>query len=426
MDLQIEEVLELFREGLNCTKEVIEDSEKYYFEIKSQKKIFLEKNELQEAISLLKNINMNEDEIGLLNNKYYEIHFNEINRSIVLRGNESDLSMNDTDNHISYSIGLPSTAYLIYSLLELKKIYKADFNGIIIPPIILSHSGRKEFDSEEIDIKHYYQICFPKLNTIKISTTTDVKNERMKDLLKSVLFHLSYNLNLVIVPYTSFDEIFRRRYKRSLIRSRKEDLESPKRIYIPELINYYQQGLSANVEYLKYISFYHILEYFFDSIYYDDLLDRLKTKLTLPDFSYKRKKDLNSIVEMIRKNMKFNEDEYTFDERTSLELVLEKLVDKDTLKNELDEIDPGLIEYYKNTTITFSNGNTIDFDEPDEKKFYKALKERIYKTRCSLIHSKSSAKDKYVPFRDDKLLSKEISLLKTISEIIIINRSTII
>ena len=39
-----------------------------------------------------------------------------------------------------------------------------------------------------------------------------------------------------------------------------------------------------------YISFYHIIEYYFDEVYQKKLLDDMREKITSPDFSYKNDK----------------------------------------------------------------------------------------------------------------------------------------
>ncbi|MGL6217739.1 MAG: hypothetical protein ACRC36_06860, partial [Lacrimispora sphenoides] len=76
-------------------------------------------------------------------------------------------------------------------------------------------------------------------------------------------------------------------------------------------------------------------------------------------------------------------------------------------------------------------GDTIDLKEFTNDKLPKKLAARIYKTRNSLVHSKSnnmSSKDRgiYRPFINSNELSKEIPLMRMLAEYIIINSASFI
>ena len=51
-------------------------------------------------------------------------------------------------------------------------------------------------------------------------------------------------------------------------------------------------ALVSESPYLEYLSYYHVVEYFFDSIIDEDIIKKVKNKITMPDFSYKRDKDI--------------------------------------------------------------------------------------------------------------------------------------
>ncbi len=93
--------------------------------------------------------------------------------------------------------------------------------------------------------------------------------------------------------------------------------------------------------------------------------------------------------------------------------------------DEYDEYDENLCEYYKTAKVKFSNGDAVDFDNADESITSKKLATRIYKTGNSIVHSKESEQSKYMPFRDGKMLVKEIPLLRFIAEQTIIDSSNI-
>ena len=55
----------------------------------------------------------------------------------------------------------------------------------------------------------------------------------------------------------------------------------------------------------------------------------------------------------------------------------------------------------------------------------KRLSQRIYSVRNAIVHSKDCDKLRYQPFNNDDELRKEIPLIKSIAEIVIINTAEI-
>jgi hypothetical protein len=187
---------------------------------------------------------------------------------------------------------------------------------------------------------------------------------------------------------------------------------------------YYQKGISSESIDHQFLSFYHVLEHFFEKIYNDDILNSVKSELTKPSFSYKRTKDLNSLIGLIQTRLKYRNDEFQINEPEALELTLKKFVkDLPYLASELKTISPTLIDYFKSTEVPFSKGNRVNFDSNNNVEIYSNLAKRIYLTRNSIVHSKDTDKSKYTPFRDDKDLLTEIYLLRLIAEIVIIENS---
>lgn len=174
---------------------------------------------------------------------------------------------------------------------------------------------------------------------------------------------------------------------------------------------------------MKYLSFYHILEHFFEKIYNDELINSIKNELTKPSFSYKRNKDVYELIKIVQDKLKYKNDEFQINEPEALLLVLNKFInDFNEIKNELHSYDDKLLNYYKSTEIEFSNGNRVNFDDSREK-ILKNLRERIYKTRNSIVHSKETEKSKYLPYKHDSILQKEIILMRILAEKIIISSS---
>jgi len=66
------------------------------------------------------------------------------------------------------------------------------------------------------------------------------------------------------------------------------------------------------------------------------------------------------------------------------------------------------------------------FSISNAEKVFKQIADSIYKTRNSIVHSKEECKTKYMPFRDDRKLLLEISLLIFIAEEVIITTAEVI
>ena len=188
------------------------------------------------------------------------------------------------------------------------------------------------------------------------------------------------------------------------------------------MILHYQKGISTESLDHQYLSFYHILEHFFEKIYNEDLINKLRDELTLLGFSYKRKTDIEKVVKIVQKKLRYKNEEFQINELEALELVLRKYIDNiEEIKSELNSINPNLIDYFKNTEVPFSKGNKVNFEIDDG--LYKNLSKRIYFTRNSIVHSKETEKEKYIPFKNDKDLINEIYLMRILAEKVIISNS---
>ena len=106
-------------------------------------------------------------------------------------------------------------------------------------------------------------------------------------------------------------------------------------------------------------------------------------------------------------------------------MILEIYIDIDELKDRLEFISASSIDYYKSNEVTFSKGSKVDLLSSDEELIYKNLKNRIYKTRNSIVHNKLNEDNEdenliYNPFEHEEELKKEIPLMRAIAEQIII------
>lgn len=205
-----------------------------------------------------------------------------------------------------------------------------------------------------------------------------------------------------------------------------KEFDPPRRKYISELISYYQMAMASESPYLEFISYYHVIEYFFDTVFNDELVNKIREKITMPTFSYKRKKDLLDLVKLVLKLSSIGNDGMVHNELNALTLTLKKYIDITDLRKEIENQDKNYINYLKTEKVLFSNGNTVNLDNNDFNCVCKELENRIYITRNALIHSKELENSKYQPFHDDKVLLKEMLLLRLIAEQLIIRTSQVL
>lgn len=402
---------------------VNETDEKVEFSIISDKTAFLIKKDVENIIQDLTYLH-NEQEIELYDKNSYEVLVRNENRFMLSK----EILQKDTINKIDYAIGKPTDKYLILFIynLGLQDTPRILRNGI------MPHRLKRIYDQDndqttipfENNILEVIKEVIPRLETLQIDSYSPKKKNEFENLVYAFLFTLGYNLDYTFQPLRFMDE-FTQPYKiGKLRRNNFSDVEPPKLTYINELILHYQKGISSESIEHQFLSFYHVLEHFFEKIYNDDILFSIKNELLKPNFSYKRTKDISNLVTFIQNRLKYKNEEFQINEPEALELTLKKFVtDLEYLKTELNTISPKLLEHFKTTEVSFSKGNRVNFDSNNLNEIYTNLAKRIYYTRNSIVHSKETEKTKYTPFSDDKDLLNEIYLLRLIAEIVIINNS---
>lgn len=397
-----------------------ETDQKIVFNVIADKLATLDKGQVEQIILEIGRMTADQ-EIELFDNYKYEVLVRNENRIMFSR----DIIQTDTVNKIDYKIDRPTDNYLIFFLYNLSK----QNTPRILRGGIMPHRLRRIYDNQqqslfETNILDVIKDVVPRLETLQIKSESGKKKSEYEQLVYAFLFNLGYNLDYTIQPLRFMDEFTQPYRLGRLRRVNFTDVEPPKRVYLNELILHYQKGISSESIDHQFLSFYHVLEHFFEKIYNDDILNSVKSELTKPSFSYKRTKDLNSLIGLIQTRLKYRNDEFQINEPEALELTLKKFVkDLPYLASELKTISPTLIDYFKSTEVPFSKGNKVNFDSNNNVEIYSNLAKRIYLTRNSIVHSKDTDKSKYTPFRDDKDLLTEIYLLRLIAEIVIIENS---
>jgi hypothetical protein len=399
----------------------------YFFKVRGLDREFpLDRSKLLQLATSIKFKDLS-DETALYTDTSFEIIVNEESSIPVRRIRDELIRVSDTESTITYELSPPSHEYLLWLIATAsRKGALGDLGfGIIAPHIRLPRllGDKKEKQVDAFDVLH---MLFDRVITLKLSSTNKLGIRRFQSATYSFLFHLAYNLDIALVPQRFFEEVSRRGRISRMRRSTTEELDPPRRTYNEDLVNHYILAISTDSPTVQFLSHYHILEHFFESVFNDDLIEQIKTSITQPGFSYKRKKDVSHLISTIKKSLQIRSETITFSESEALHLSLSKFVDIPQLIARLEEYDSSLIDYYANTEVPFSKGVTIAFRSGDQDRVIRELTRRIYATRNSLVHSKDGDKARYMPFKDERALVMEVPLLRFISEMVILSVSEII
>lgn len=267
-------------------------------------------------------------------------------------------------------------------------------------------------------VKRVEDLCdLFRIHTAKITAPVECSLSAYKRMLQSYLFNIAYNSNIVF-SVSDFAED-RRPLRRN---ERREGQLFPYMQYNYELAQYYYQGVSTDIPFTQYLAFYHVAEFFFQTISEDEAFQEIEELITRPSFSPHRKDDIKVFYGRIKKTLRTQREDGVWDERIGLLLCLKKHVpDIQNLMIAINAIDASALDYYRTNDAPFADeGKTINFeDSPDE--VYVAIRNRVYSVRNAIVHSKEGEKPRYMPFKHDKVLAREIPLIRAIAEEIIIS-----
>ncbi|ENP8343866.1 hypothetical protein ACEI10_005211 [Vibrio harveyi] len=337
------------------------------------------------------------------------------------RGGDTLLEVEDTENGMLYSLGRPSNAFSLYLIQQAASFGEA---RALSRPMMNRAMMSSMLEDEPCGFDVLKRFLAGRL-TLKVTSDSKRTSTEFDKFSSAFLFNISYNTDSALVQQRDFDELLRTGRITRTRRSNIDEIDPPRRTYVPDLIHHYQLAVGTENPMLEYISYYHVAEHFFESIFTEALVEQVKSKITHPDFSYKRKKDISSLIRDIGKSIKMRDEGVTFNEQEGLRLTLKKHVNICDLVVKLNEYDNSLIQHYRTSAVPFSGAQVVNLEGDDEELIFKHLASRIYKNRNSIVHSKESEKSKYTPFRDDKTLVKEVPLIRFISEQIIFSTSSI-
>ncbi|MEG3619125.1 hypothetical protein V5T82_11720 [Magnetovibrio sp. PR-2] len=422
--MELNEALEILSGYCRSTCELVDNDYVFTFENRRFEDacLTLNKEYLRSLLEGLEHFTQY-DETSLHNDNNYEVIVREETSFPIRRLRDDCIRFTNEEEHVTYELSPASDRYLLWLLGEMSK--KLSPRTMRSGPFPGGRLERVLDEGDKVSPFDFIRLTSFRFLSLKISSDRSVTASRFSKLTHSVLFHIGYNLDIALVPQRLLEEIMRRGRISRMRRSRIEELDPPKRIYNETLVQHYLLAVSTDNPVIEYLSYYHVLEHFFETVFNEDLVEKVRENITSPGFSYKRKSDIAALIKKINKSLQIKRDSISFSESEALKLCLMKYVDVDDLIVKLNDYDEGLIEYYSEKSVPFSGGKVVDLELDDEDAIYKSLSKRIYSTRNALVHSKDGDMGKYTPFSDDRELIKEVPLMRFISEMVVVEESSI-
>jgi hypothetical protein len=422
--MEKENVIEVLSEFCRATAEA--EGENYVFSLQSLRmnghKLLLPGETLEEVIQRLSGLDVHE-ETALVSLKTYEVAVREESVAPFRRLREDKIEVSNQEAGLRYELSPASDAYLVWMLAQMKdRLDPRDVRGGMIYRPSLERLIQEEGGMSPLE---YIRETSFRWLTLKIYGDKPSSAASYARLTYAFLFQIAYNLDVSLVPQRLIEEMVRSGRINRMRRSRTEEIDPPRRVYNEDLVQHYLLAVSTENPVIEYLSYYHVLEYFFESVFNDDLVNTVRDSITDPGFSYKRKKDINLLINSIKKSLQIRSETITFSEAEALRLCIERFVSMPDLIDKLNAYDGALLDFYKSSKVEFSSGVEVDLRSLDSAAVAKALAKRIYSTRNSLVHSKEGERSKYTPFKDDRALVKEVPLLRFISEMVIVNESVV-
>lgn len=329
----------------------------------------------------------------------------------------------DPINQIEFTISSASSDYLIFLLTFLVEENNDENLINVRRRIRMFHYSL--FSSNETNNADIWSILSEllRLRTLKIKSVNGESYAKFRRLASSFEFLYMYRKSFPIIE-RNMDIFFgRQRIRTGISRVSKIDTP-PQRIYNHDVIEYYMLALDSRDPFTTYISFYHVIEHYFDAVFRKNLTNQIREKITHPDFSYKDEEELYKLAKYIRKHMNSDEESGKGNELESLKYVLNEYIDIDELKKRIDYFKITNSSYYQTTPVNFTSSSKTLIAWSDTTGVYTNLANRIYETRNALVHSKSEQADnQYKPYRDKNYLIQEIPLIRAVAEQVIINSS---
>jgi hypothetical protein len=336
---------------------------------------------------------------------------------------EDSLELRDDQLGVTYVVGRPTDAYMLAVLDGLASLDRRRVQrGLFFLPGGVRGSDEELARMSALDL---LRVRLRRPITIRITSERRQSPQAFAELAHALYFHLSFNLDVSLVPRRSFEALLRSRP--SITRTRElRELDPPRRTYVPDLVDHYQMAVGSQSPVVQFLSYYHVMEHFFEEVFTEDLVARMRDAITQPDFSVRRSRDVRRLIKVVTSSLRARDEEVAINEEVALRLTLEKFVELDRLVGRLEDFDETIVEYLRSNGVRFCDAPTVDLGGDDREKVFQTLARRVYAVRNAVVHAKEGSRKRYRPFEHDAELRREAPLLRVLAELVIIGSGTVV
>lgn len=329
---------------------------RYYLEQEPNKTDFtISNSELKDLYD--RTTSMYNENLEMYTSNSYEIAF-DLDYPLIRREIYPIMS-NDMTNGVNYILNFPSIEYCAFLLIGISETRNKQLGRLTHPPVrLLDYIRRLNNEEKDISLQNLLPLIIGELS-LKIETTEKSSLETFRKYKTSFNFQFMYRFGRAMVEFSNIEDMFNlNRTVRGRIDF--EQLDTPPlREYMSDVVDYYKLALSSNDAYIKYISFYHVMEYFYDEVFKKKMINNLRDKITNPGFSYKNDEKLYEMATFIKNRWRMNDESGQGNELESLKFVLNEYVSIDELKDRIYSIDSTAFLYYETNKVAFCNAPVI-------------------------------------------------------------------
>ena len=266
--------------------------------------------------------------------------------------------LTDSVNGLSYSISLASLEYSMFLLICIADHIRENGHGIEydLRTRIRHLLERTSLNDPQNNSSNLLSRIL-RAYTLKVTTDRPVSIKKLRDYAASFEFLVMYKQNTAMSEYTDIQDMYimgssMRPYQR-------EDIDTPpQRIFNADVLDYYTLAMESKDPFSMYISFYHVIEHYFDAVFKRKLTEEMRNRITHPDFSYKSEDKLYELAKYVKKHLNSDDDSGKGNEFESLKYVLAEYVPIDELKRRITALDTTATNYYQSNKVPPNNDSS--------------------------------------------------------------------
>lgn len=228
-----------------------------------------------------------------------------------LRRDHYPVIADDTINRIKYTFSFPTMEYCAFLLINIVDIRNRQSNhrGLFPMRLLRPFDTLRRYGNDEEPLS--LQSLLPRMIgelSLKIESVERKSLETFRKYKTSFAFQFMYRSGFSLIEFSDIEEMFHlNRTTRERINF--EQLDSPPlREYTVDVVDYYKMALSSNDPYIKFISFYHVMEYFYDEVFKKKMITDLRDKITNPGFSYRDDDKIYEMALFVKNRLRMNDE----------------------------------------------------------------------------------------------------------------------